>query len=106
MKTPPKITNRTLYTYNQEIHNMSGSILEKFHAGKINQFYKDNGIRVNTLMARLTAIAEDHYKFENGQIKHIAVDGKQVPVLLPGKTTEEYNSKTNEYLDKETSITF
>lgn len=100
------MTYANLYAYNQEIQNMKGSVLEKFFRGKIDEFYKHNGLRINTMLEKLRHISADFFEMteDEKQIKTIDKDGVKTPVMLEGKTTEDYNAKVNEYLAKEVPI--
>ena len=77
------------------------SVIIWFNQGRVNEFYKQYQIRINTIMDNIKAIQSRYFEMENGKPKMIDVyDGegddkklvKKEPVLLIGKTIEQCQS--------------
>lgn len=99
------MTNRNLYGYHQQIEGLNGSIFELFMRGKIADFKKNNGIRINTLLEKMKAIQAEYFIIENDEVKFEMIEGKKKFILLEGKTQDGFDEAVNELMDKPCAIT-
>lgn len=95
------MTNRELISYHQELLGWRESILSKFHAAKIAQFYKQNGIRINTTMEKLTTLNKKFFQYEN---EHLKIGEDQKPILLPDMKREDFDRELEEIMSQEVNI--
>lgn len=106
------MTNRELLQMHNEITMLraKSSVIIWFNQGRVNEFYKQYQIRINTIMDNIKAIQSRYFEMENGKPKMIDVyDGegdnkklvKKEPVLLIGKTIEQCQVEYDAFLDKE-----
>lgn len=84
---------------------------------KTDSFKAHNGERVKALIETLEALMRDNFEYEQGRVKFKPVDailnmqgnptaGQQSqPVMLPGKTIEEYQHKIDEIMALQIEIT-
>lgn len=89
-----------------QIHNerikLSGSFLELINRTKIERFYQDNYLRINRIVEENGNILKSFYRFSDDGKMSIH-EGK--PVLLEGKTDEEFNQKYKEFNEQIIPIT-
>lgn len=105
----------TLLAFDTQIRNLNGTVLYFLLQGKINEFYRVNKGRVDTLNLKMVEVLKEFFEYEGNDIKQIKtpplfIDGveqpsENLPVLLPGKTREEYEKKWAEFLAKPCYIT-
>lgn len=65
-----------------------GNAMAYFTRGKINEFYKDFGIQVNSLITDLNNLKLEYFEFEGTQIKK-EEDGS--PICKEGMTVHSFN---------------
>ena len=63
-------TNQTLYNYHVELQQLHKSVLGMLLKAKINEFYKDNLLRINLIEQGIIRIQKDHLVFDDEQIKY------------------------------------
>jgi hypothetical protein len=110
-------TNKILFDRIEDIriHERAKSILYCLEYNKMKEFYRKNIERYESISGRIKKIAEDHFVFENGEIKTEEYEqpGKEEgqpplkmnrPVMLPGKTFEEYDKLRNEIFSEKTTV--
>lgn len=95
------MTNRQLLSFHQEIQGFSQSILYQFNRAKISEFYKQNSIRINSLMEKLSDLNREFFQYDDKALK-MGEDKK--PLLIEGKERGEFDLRLNEILDREISI--
>lgn len=95
------MNNRRLLAYHQEMEGFKDSILYQFLSPKIRFFYKQNGIRIQTLVSKVGELNKEFFEYEGDRLKK-GEDKK--PVLLEGKTAEEFDLRLNELMDREVNI--
>lgn len=98
-------TNLQLYEYHRQIQQMNKSIYGIFLNGKINEFIRYNGIRINGIIRMMDEIKNKYFECdENGKIK---VTDEEKPQLLykDGVNKEDYEKEFNEYMSQPTVIT-
>lgn len=90
---------RHLWSYHNQIQDLvnRGSVVAFLMKGRINDFYKDYGIQIETIGKDLKRIQEENFVIENGMIKSEGEEKK--PVYKEGKTQESYDKQLNEFLE-------
>lgn len=81
-----------------QIHNermkLSGTFIELINRTKIERFYQDNYLRINRIVQENGDILKEFYEFkEDGNM--VLNEGK--PILVEGKTDEQFNEKYKEF---------
>lgn len=81
-----------------QIHNerikLSGTFLELINRTKIERFYSDNYLRINRIVQENGDILKEFYQFkEDGNMA--LNEGK--PILVEGKTDEQFNEKYKDF---------
>ena len=112
----PKINanNFQLLRFHNEIEEMKTSILYYFNTSKINEFYKHNAIRVNTLIQTITDLQKKYFvcdedgnpKYED--LKDLPKDSKKKisePIMLDGMKMEDYTNEFNLIMNRKFEIT-
>lgn len=87
----------------------NGSIVAYLLRGKIAQWEKDNMVRIDSILEKMKQIDTEFWQHNvvDGRIEFVKVDGedgKREPVLIEGKTREEFESKYKELLSTETTM--
>lgn len=81
-----------------QIHNerikLSGSFMELINRTKIERFYQDNYLRINRLVQENGDILKEFYVFKDDGSMAI---NEGNPILVEGKTDEEFNEKYKEF---------
>lgn len=104
MKT--NTTKNQLLNYHKQIQGMKGTIYEEFHAPKIREFYRNNGIRIDGINHEIDSLKKSYFVIEDDKIKFEKTEeGKNQPVLQDGKTMDEYNKALTDLLNTETIFT-
>ncbi len=87
------ITNEKLLNADTEFQQLMTTALGMLLMGKIQEFYKQNGERINAIRAKVLKIQKAHLVFEGEQIKMslALINVPAVPVFLEGKTETELN---------------
>lgn len=98
------MTNESLLAIDMEVVQWQGSALMFFLNGKIQKFYQDNGIRLNTLKEKRKELLEEFVVMENGQVKLEEVEGKQKPVYKDSLREKEFQDKMQELMTKQIAI--
>jgi hypothetical protein len=103
------VTRAQLMQYHHELSNLKGSIMEHFLAGKTNEFYKDNNLRINTIADKLNEKRHEYFTYvkdEKGEDRMV-YEGEgeaRKAVVLEGKDVEEYRAWYKEYMSTEIPI--
>lgn len=98
------ITRHALLGFHNEIQNqLKGSVLAYLLKGRIADFYKDHGLRIDGILDGQRKIIEEYYEIEGTEIKTQDVtdaEGKvnKVGVMKEGKTAEEFNGAMNAFM--------
>lgn len=87
----------TLLNYHTEIQSMGDSIFRHFMRSKVKEFYKHNGLKIDTLINKIKELQNEFFVMEvvDGNT-HIATTGEgddKKPVMVEGKELEKYNEK-------------
>lgn len=104
--------NKQLYKFHLELDELKTSVFNFLFKSKISDFYKNNGLRINTLMDNINKLQMAFFEFEAegtplARIKMSTNENNEpVPVLKEGNTMEEYNAAFDELMNRETTITF
>jgi len=106
MSNNTNITNGQLLRWHNELKQLSdvNSIFYQFNRSKIQEFYRQNGIRIDSLFRKTEELRKEYFVIEEGQIKQIDVDGKKEPVMLPEKSKEDFTKKYQELMEGQVSI--
>ena len=101
-----EITNQKLMQFHQELQNLNtNSVLGYLLIGKVNDFYKHNGIRVQTCIEAIQKIQFDHLEMdEKDHPKLTDPNDPNSVILLEGKTMEQLNSATLFLMNKIVNI--
>lgn len=109
-----------LMAYHNELLQTQSSIYYKLNQGRINDFYNNNSVRINSIFAKIKELHEKYYEMENGERKIIDVE-VSVPegspegikpqvkkdfVLKEGMTVEKYREEYNELMNQPCNIIF
>ena len=122
------MTNQNLLNFDREINSWAaqGSILGFLNRSKIKEFYKINGLKLNTLYKKIETIQRKYLVYET-------IDGKELvkfskpsiiqtgskllgmkqpeqetpkPLFLPGMKEEDMQIELNELLNTQITINF
>lgn len=82
-----------LFSYHNEIQEWihTGSVLCVFNRSRINDFYKEYGLRLNTLFKEVSQHQELFYQMEGEGEKRTVKREEGKPLLAEGKTQEDAN---------------
>jgi hypothetical protein len=106
---------KNLYRYHLQIVDSQNNddVIIHLLKGRINDFYKHNGVRLNSMLDKIQAMQKEYFQFdETGKVKTedkpIGETGETSndPVMLEGKTYVEYLRKYNELMDTDCVINF
>lgn len=98
------MTNQDLLNFHNEINQwqQSGSVLVQFNRSRINEFYRYNSNKINTVNSKLMAIFKAHFEYEEiddkQQIKFTGEGKDKKPVFLEGKTEDDFNKARGELM--------
>lgn len=95
------MTNATILKYHQDILSMQGSVMEYWFEGYIKAFYKKFQPRLERLTERLQKLNLEYFQFADGKMLY---DNKQQPVLIEGKSIEEYKQKFAAIMSEENNL--
>lgn len=96
------VKNKTLYQYHLELETLKPHVLYFLFRNRIDQFYKNNVIRLNSLLKKLDDIQEKYFVIENGKVKQ---EGEPLmPVMKEGMLFDEYNKEFTELMEKDIPI--
>ena len=105
------LTNQQLLNCYEQLIDMkrNGSIVAYLLKGKIAQWEKDNMVRINSILDKMKEIDMQYWQHTavDGRIEYKMVDGedgKREPVLIEGKTREDFEAKYKELLSTETTM--
>lgn len=100
-------TYRTLLSYHRELEGARESILYRWFPGKINEFYKRNSARINSINEKILDLSKGYFEYDgDGKIVFEGEGETRMRVMLEGKTIEEYQSELNKLLDQPCQIIF
>ena len=92
-----EITNERLYAYHQELLKYSGnSIIGLLLKTRINSFYKDNGIRIDTLINKLKGINKKYLVLDekDGIVwEEVGEDKAKKPKMLLGMKYDDFEEE-------------
>ena len=117
------MTNQNLLNFDREINSWAaqGSILGFLNRSKIKEFYKINGLKLNTLYKKIETIQRKYLVYETIDGKErvkfskpsiIQIGTKQPeqetpkPLFLPGMKEEDMQIELNELLNTQITINF
>lgn len=95
------MVNRQLWNYHVELNKISQSAIFFLLRSRINDFYKEYGIRIDTLNNKIKAIEKTYFLHEGDKLQMSAPTEKEAssPILNEGKTHDDFNKEINELLD-------
>lgn len=103
------LTNQQLLNCYEQLVDMkrNGNIVAYLIAPKIREWEKNNMVRINTLLEKMKDIDMKYWQHTaiDGRIEYTMVDGengKREPVLIEGKTKDEFESDYRALLSEET----
>lgn len=87
----------------------NGSIVAHLLRSKISQWEKDNMVRINSILEKMKSIDMEYWQHTavDGRVEYTMVDGeggKREPVLIEGKTREDFESAYKDLLSQETTM--
>lgn len=98
-------TNQMLYNFHVELQQIANnSVIGLLLRSKINDFYKENGLRINMLEQGILRIQKEHMEFENDKIKYEGEGENKKPVFLIGKSNETLQEAYKELMEKQIVI--
>lgn len=100
------VTNAVLYGYYKEIEQMQSSVMYQLLFGKIKDFGKINGGRINTIIKTQNEINQKYFEYnQDGSVVMIKEEGKpDEPKLKEGMVKEDYVKEFDSYMAEETYI--
>lgn len=101
MSNTLNIMNRQMYSYHLELQGLRGTVHELLNRKKIQQFYTDNGLRINSLMSVLDTLRLKYYQV-NEKGETLFVDNK--PVFKEGMKEEDFLTEHNDIMRNQTVI--
>lgn len=87
------MTNGLLLQFHQEINQLQNSVIMFLLKGRLADFYKEYGIRINTILEKKTGLQKEYFVFEGEGIKKEGEGNESKPVMLEGKTYAEFMEK-------------
>lgn len=97
------MTNGLLLQFHQEISQLQNSVIMFLLKGRVTDFYKDFGIRINTVLEKKTKLQKEYFVFDGENIKKEGEGNDQKPVMLEGKTYDEFIEKYNQLMNEQVS---
>ena len=98
-----QFTNSTMLAFHNELESLNKSVVYYLLKGRIDDFYKQYGIRIESLIVRMNDIEKKYFVVEGEQIK-MEGEGKDAkPVMQEGKTMEDLNKEMIELLKQPVS---
>ncbi len=98
------MTNQEMWTdhvyYNTKLHPS----LAKLFKSKLQDFYSENGHRIKTLNETLKNLEKSYFEHDENGIAKLthAEEGKpSTPILLEGKTMEDFNNSVNNIMNQQ-----
>jgi hypothetical protein len=108
-----KQKNKDLYRYHQQLQGGSNDIVFHLLTGRIKDFYKNNGLRINTLLEKIEKMQREFFQYgEDGFVKFQKVpvpnseEMADEPVIQEGKSYDDYIAQFNELMERDTTIVF
>ena len=71
---------------------------------KIQKFYQDNGIRLNSIKEKRKEMITEYFVVEDGKVKTEVVEGVEQPLFKDVLRKKEFNDAMKEFMDKEIAI--
>jgi hypothetical protein len=95
----------TIYAYHQQIQTWekTGNILAYFHRGKIQEFYKEYGLRINTIYDEVLELQKEYFENEDTGNEVIIKLQDNKPILKAGKAQQDYNKAMTELMNMQIS---
>lgn len=94
-----EVSYQKLYEIDLEMEQISQRVLGILLRSRIDNFYKENGLRIKTMYEKIEKIQKEFCEFENGKLKMTKPEkeeGKPDPqptvIFLEGKTKEMLNA--------------
>jgi hypothetical protein len=81
----------------------TGDINAVFNKQKINAFYQEFGIRLQTISKDLDIIRRKYLVYEGEQVKTIEQNGQLVPVLIDISQAENFTKEITDFMNSEIS---
>ena len=98
-------TNQTLYQYHLEAQQISKSFQGFLLSSRVRDFYKHNKIRLESLFEKMNGLQQMYFVQEGGKTKETKDEkGVLMPVMLEGKTFEQFQAALKELMDVEINI--
>lgn len=90
----------------EEIQQMQSSVVGLFLRSKINDFYKNNGLRIDEFYKKRKKLQLEYFQVEDdGERLKKDGDGKDAqPLMAEGKDRKEFDTKFEEMMNKELDI--
>jgi hypothetical protein len=99
------ISNAQLLMLDREIQSMRTSVLALFLASKINQFYNNNKVRINSALEKRDALWKEFCVIEeDGKLKMEGEGAEQKLVLKEELRRHEFEKKMVELMNHEITI--
>jgi len=103
-----QVTNEKLLKVNSEIEQIASTAVGMLLAGKVSEFYKNNGERIKAVQEKILAIQKKHLVFEDGKIKFPERKegdvSPMIPVFLIGHCEADLQNEYKELVSLECTI--
>lgn len=99
------MTNGQLFQLAEQLNELHGSILGILLKSRIQEFNKNNGLRIQTLYERVAKLQREYFVVdEKDNIKRIGEEGKQTNLLKVGKTMDGFNMNFELIMNEQVTI--
>ena len=102
MSKTVNISNQALYKYHLDITAMNGSVHGLFFHSKISEFYKNNSLRINSLLASLNALRKKYMQIDSEGNTLMGED--KIPLFIEGMTKEDYAKEHTDIMRAQTIL--
>lgn len=100
-------TYKQLMSFNNELNQYNRtSILWFLLSNKISEFYKLNGVRIQSILDKNNALSEKYFTFENGKPVFDGEGEDKKQRMNEGFTQEDYEQEWNELMNTQCEIHF
>ena len=100
------MNNRILLAWHNELESLKSSVLYILLKGRINEFYKENGIRISTLFEKIKKLQDEYFVIEGGEVKSEGEGSDRKPVCVEGKSLEDFTKEMEALLNSPIQVIF
>lgn len=98
------VNNQTLYALTKDDNALRDMYLNLWFSPKRAEFYKNNGIRIDTLYKKRNEIVKKYFVIENGDVVSEGEGENAKPKLREGMKQEDYDAELKTWEEAENTI--